>query len=405
MNFHAVIRSQSKQQNCPLTHPATATHPAGERERVRVLYERLLDRTSHVKVCGCVWEGIFGGQCRLPWPCSGCRHLWPSRGFCVCAHRRMRGAHTLWANWLCTHPRMRLPPSLFPTPLPCQQVWLSFARFEADPLPGPPEEEGGPPTVRPEEEGPAAATQRATRARSVYERAYRSLREGQAGAKEEAVMLLEAWRDFEAGCGGFAAPEAVAAAVAAVEKKMPQRVKRRRPVTTDNGTEVGGLSVCVWALEGVCVPCPAPVTLTNLHHHLPLYPARASRWAPKSITTMSSRRRPAQRPTSSCWKQHTAGRSSGWEGRRARMAKQAPGANTGGARGWCAHVWFAACCSQPRCGVSCKAGFPLCMVRAGHATTSGCCLLVLQPHRHDCQLTVQHDPVHAPLSGLGLGAA
>ena len=33
--------------------------------------------------------------------------------------------------------------------------------------------------------------------RSVYERAYRSLREDQPDAKEEAVMLLEAWRNLE----------------------------------------------------------------------------------------------------------------------------------------------------------------------------------------------------------------
>ena len=32
---------------------------------------------------------------------------------------------------------------------------------------------------------------------SVYERAFRSLREHQPDAKEEAVMLLEAWRAFE----------------------------------------------------------------------------------------------------------------------------------------------------------------------------------------------------------------
>lgn len=33
---------------------------------------------------------------------------------------------------------------------------------------------------------------------SVYERAFRSLRDNQPDAKEEAVMLLEAWRSFEA---------------------------------------------------------------------------------------------------------------------------------------------------------------------------------------------------------------
>ena len=35
-------------------------------------------------------------------------------------------------------------------------------------------------------------------ASSVYERAFRSLRDNQPDAKEEAVMLLEAWRAFEA---------------------------------------------------------------------------------------------------------------------------------------------------------------------------------------------------------------
>lgn len=45
-----------------------------------------------------------------------------------------------------------------------------------------------------------AAAERETRARRVYERAFRGLRDGQPDAKEEAVMLLEAWRTFEAAC-------------------------------------------------------------------------------------------------------------------------------------------------------------------------------------------------------------
>lgn len=44
---------------------------------------------------------------------------------------------------------------------------------------------------------------RAIRARAVYERGFRSIREGSPDAKEEAVMLLEAWRDFEAKCSEF----------------------------------------------------------------------------------------------------------------------------------------------------------------------------------------------------------
>lgn len=59
------------------------------------------------------------------------------------------------------------------------------------------------PRQQPAEVGPESAPQRAVRARGVYERAYRSLRESQPDAKEEAVMLLEAWRSFEAGCSAF----------------------------------------------------------------------------------------------------------------------------------------------------------------------------------------------------------
>ncbi len=48
-----------------------------------------------------------------------------------------------------------------------------------------------------EAEGPAESVAREARARSVFERAFRSLRETPE-LKEEAVMLLEAWRAFEA---------------------------------------------------------------------------------------------------------------------------------------------------------------------------------------------------------------
>ena len=47
------------------------------------------------------------------------------------------------------------------------------------------------------EEAPA---QREVRARSVYERAFTEMRADQPAAKEEALMLLEAWRDFEQAC-------------------------------------------------------------------------------------------------------------------------------------------------------------------------------------------------------------
>ena len=60
----------------------------------------------------------------------------------------------------------------------------------------------------------------------MYERAFTSLRESQPDAKEEAVMLLEAWRSAEAQAESVA-EDARAAAVQAVEKRMPKRIKRK----------------------------------------------------------------------------------------------------------------------------------------------------------------------------------
>jgi hypothetical protein len=51
---------------------------------------------------------------------------------------------------------------------------------------------------------------------------YRYIQETQPDAKEERVMLLEAWRAFEESVGSEAD------VIGKVEKKMPRRVKRKR---------------------------------------------------------------------------------------------------------------------------------------------------------------------------------
>lgn len=112
------------------------------------------------------------------------------------------------------------------------KVWLSFARFEASPLPGADESE---PSSDSSEEGPSA---RAARARDVYQRAYSSVRESQPNDKEEAVLLLEAWKEHEESQHYLPADER-AANVEKVQRKMPKRVKRKRPVRTEDGMEVG----------------------------------------------------------------------------------------------------------------------------------------------------------------------
>lgn len=120
------------------------------------------------------------------------------------------------------------------------KVWMSFAKMEASRLSELAEEgEAAEAAEVEEEEGEVAAREAA--ARGVYERAYQCLRNDQPDAKEEAVMLLEAWRAFEqrAAARQEEGGDGAARAVEAVEKRMPKRVKRKRPILTDEGLEAG----------------------------------------------------------------------------------------------------------------------------------------------------------------------
>ncbi len=115
------------------------------------------------------------------------------------------------------------------------KVWLSFAQFEAAPLPLPATGDEAADAAAaeaaaaeaPPEEAPDA---RAAAARGVYTRAERAL--AAAGDKEARVMLLEAWRAFEAAAGSRDSLQAV-------EARLPKRVKRRRALTSADGTPAG----------------------------------------------------------------------------------------------------------------------------------------------------------------------
>lgn len=116
------------------------------------------------------------------------------------------------------------------------RVWLSFAAFEAAPLPGAGEGAGA--------GGEEAPAQRAARARAVYARADAALRLAP-DDKEPRVMLLEAWRAAEEAAGDGDAARAV-------DARMPRRVKRRRALHTEDGEpagvegegKAGGQTVC-----------------------------------------------------------------------------------------------------------------------------------------------------------------
>jgi crooked neck len=87
------------------------------------------------------------------------------------------------------------------------KVFISFAQFEATSI----------------GKGMEAA-------RTIFEKAYDQLKQQQ--LNEERVLLLDAWRVLEKQQGN-------ASSVAAVEKKMPRRVKRKRMRKDDQGLDLG----------------------------------------------------------------------------------------------------------------------------------------------------------------------
>ncbi|CAI9717781.1 neck 1 [Octopus vulgaris] len=88
------------------------------------------------------------------------------------------------------------------------KVWISFAHFEMS-LPG---------------------SQSIKNARGVYMDANKSLRTAE--EKEERVMLLESWLDFEKEAGD-------ANSLKVVEKQMPQKIKKRRKIESEDGSHAG----------------------------------------------------------------------------------------------------------------------------------------------------------------------
>lgn len=89
------------------------------------------------------------------------------------------------------------------------KVWISFARFEL---------------------GCGEDNEALLQARHVYEKANKSLRS--ASEKEERLMLLEAWKEFEEEYGDTKSQQDV-------EKLMPKKVKKRRKIQAEDGSDGG----------------------------------------------------------------------------------------------------------------------------------------------------------------------
>ena len=95
------------------------------------------------------------------------------------------------------------------------KVWISYAQFEINiPDADAPGDEAG----EDDDDRPISDLAK-TRARSVFERAYKSMKDKE--LKEERVALLNAWKSFENAHGS---PEDIER----IAKQMPRRVKKRR---------------------------------------------------------------------------------------------------------------------------------------------------------------------------------
>ncbi|KAG8011516.1 Crooked neck-like protein 1 [Nibea albiflora] len=88
------------------------------------------------------------------------------------------------------------------------KVWISYAKFELS-IDGP---------------------DRLQRCRQIFEEANKSMRNCE--EKEERLMLLESWRDFEKEFGSESTMERV-------RKLLPEKVKKRRKLTAEDGSDAG----------------------------------------------------------------------------------------------------------------------------------------------------------------------
>ena len=117
------------------------------------------------------------------------------------------------------------------------KVWMSYARFEATPIvivdDDADEEAIAAATAAAEQDENERLETRQARSRAVYERALDELKEADPDAKEERVMLLEAWKSFE----DTLPPEFSKSSD--VKAKLPKRVKRKRAIVDDDGREIG----------------------------------------------------------------------------------------------------------------------------------------------------------------------
>ncbi|KAG6520037.1 crooked neck-like protein 1 [Zingiber officinale] len=104
------------------------------------------------------------------------------------------------------------------------KVWISYAKFEASA--GIEDEDMDKEKNDYNEE---QHRERIKRCRVVFERAFDYFRTGAPELKEERAMLLEEWLNLESSFGNLGD-------ISVVQSKLPRKVKRKRPISSEDGT-------------------------------------------------------------------------------------------------------------------------------------------------------------------------
>ncbi|BAF17011.1 uncharacterized protein [Oryza sativa Japonica Group] len=109
------------------------------------------------------------------------------------------------------------------------KVWISYTEFEASAgLAG---EDGESEEIKKEVSYHEQQIERVRRCRAIFERAFEYFRTSAPELKEERAMLLEEWLNKEVSFGDLGD-------VTLVQKKAPRKVKRKRPIPTEDGSTV-----------------------------------------------------------------------------------------------------------------------------------------------------------------------
>ncbi|KAG2627457.1 hypothetical protein PVAP13_3KG126430 [Panicum virgatum] len=109
------------------------------------------------------------------------------------------------------------------------KVWISYAEFEASAGLGSEESES---EEKKDEVGyQEQQMERVNKCRAIFERAFDYFRTSAPELKEERAMLLEEWLSKEVSFGDLGD-------ISLVQKKAPRKVKRKRPIPTEDGSTI-----------------------------------------------------------------------------------------------------------------------------------------------------------------------